>query len=202
MIKNIIFDLGGVILDTEVKKSIAAFASLDINFPKVATPEFWKNLNAIGSYSLGDFSKSICTSTLKHVTNQQIETAWIALLIDFNARRMTFLENLSQNYFLYLFSNTDAIHTKAFEEKCRIQMHRKLGSYFKQTFYSQNIMLRKPNVFAFKKVIQLANIKPEETLFIDDKIENVKGARQAGLYAYHLRTELSQLNINKLVSEL
>lgn len=194
MIKNIIFDLGGVILDTEVKKSIAAFASLDINFPKVATPEFWN--------SLDDFSKSICTSTLKLVTNQQIETAWIALLGDFNARRMTFLENLSQNYFLYLFSNTDAIHSKAFEEKCRIQMHRKLGSYFKQTFYSQNIMLRKPNIFAFKKVIQLANIKPEETLFIDDKIENVKGARQAGLYAYHLRTELSQLNINKLVSEL
>lgn len=194
MIKNIIFDLGGVILDIEVKKSIAAFASLDINFSKVTTPEFWN--------SLDDFSKSICTSTLKLVTNQQIETAWIALLGGFNARRMTFLENLSQNYFLYLFSNTDAIHTKAFEEKCRIQMHRKLGSYFKQTFYSQNIMLRKPNIFAFKKVIQLANTKPEETLFIDDKIENVKGARQAGLYAYHLRTELSQLNINKLVSEL
>lgn len=95
MIKNIIFDLGGVILDTDVKKSIAAFALLDINFPKVATPEFWKNLNAIGSYSLGDFSKSICTSTLKRVTNQQIETAWIALLGDFNARRMTFLESIN-----------------------------------------------------------------------------------------------------------
>lgn len=87
MIKNIIFDLGGVILDTEVKKSIAAFASLDINFPKVATPEFWN--------SLDDFSKSICTSTLKLVTNQQIETAWIALLGDFNARRMTFLESIN-----------------------------------------------------------------------------------------------------------
>jgi len=201
-IKNIILDLGGVILDTDFKKSIVAFSSLGINFQEIATFDFWEELNAFGSYSLNDFADTIRKYTDVQVTNRQIEVAWTALLGDFNPQRMALLKMLSQNYSLYLFSNTDAIHTKTFEEKCRMQMHHELRDYFKKTFYSQDIKLRKPNVTAFQKVIQLADIVPAETLFIDDKLENVQAARKAGLYAHHHQTELSQLDIIRLINNL
>ena len=202
MIKNIIFDLGGVILDVDFKKTLDAFSALGIDFPQIAKPDFWEGLNQLGSYSLNDFASSIRRQTNTEITNQEIELAWTVLLGDFKAQRMTLLEKLSQNYSLYLFSNTDAIHTKTFEEKCRLQTGHELGDYFVQTFYSQNIKIRKPNLSAFQKVIQLANIKPEETLFIDDKLENVEAARKAGLYAYHHQTELAQLDIATIIKNL
>lgn len=201
-IKNIIFDLGGVILDTDFKKSVVAFSSLGINFQEIATLNFWEELNTLGSYSLSDFANNIRKYTSAQFTNQQIEIAWTALLGDFSSQRMALLKMLSQNYSLYLFSNTDAIHTKKFEEKCRMQMHHELRDYFKEIFYSQDIKLRKPNISAFQKVIQLANIIPAETLFIDDKLENVQAARKAGLYAHHHQTELSQLDIIALINNL
>ncbi|MGX7010269.1 HAD family hydrolase [Lactococcus cremoris] len=186
-IKNIIFDLGGVILDIDAEKTQQAFEALGIDIWQVATADFWKRLNAIGNYSLTQFSDLIRQETQKEVSDEEVEQAWTALLCDFDEQRMNFLTELSKTYQLYLFSNTDEIHTKAFENKCLTQFDRELSSYFTQVFYSQRLGLRKPDVRAFEKVLLLSKLTAEETLFVDDKGENCAAARSVGLHAFQLQ---------------
>lgn len=187
MIKNIIFDLGGVILETDFQRSAHAFAELDIDIHQVMTAAFWQELDRRSdAYTLAQFSDHIRKYAFKNPTDAEIEKAWIALLGDFDSDRMAFLTELSKDYQLYLFSNTDAILTKAFEKKCREQCGRPLESYFKQIYYSQNLGLRKPDIKAFQKVLRLSNLIPYETLFIDDRAENVEAARKTGMTAYQL----------------
>ena len=198
MIKNIIFDLGGVILEIDKNKTISAFENLGINFHQIIAIEFWEDLNTkfSGAYSLSQFSEKIRHESNTKISNEEIEKAWVALLGNFDLEKMRWLKSLSKNYKLFLSSNTDSIHVKEFEKKCLEQCGKPLESYFEQTYYSNKLLLRKPDSKSFDKVIKLSNILPDETIFIDDKLENVEAARKSGLFAHQLTSpsKLTQLN--------
>ena len=198
------FDLGGVILDNDFSKSITAFAKLGVDIAEiVSSTDFWQELDNNDNYTLAEFSTQLRKYSPAQPSDTEIEQAWTALLTDFLPERMALLEKLAQHYKLYLFSNTDAIHVKCFEEKCRQQFHRELSSYFMQVFYSNELGLRKPDPASFEKVLAEANILPQETLFIDDKLENVASARQVGLFAYQLIAPetLLDLDFAKIIGE-
>ncbi|WP_315819521.1 HAD-IA family hydrolase [Paraflavitalea speifideaquila] len=76
-----------------------------------------------------------------------------------------------------------------------------LDSLFEKAWYSHSINRRKPDVQAFEYVLQDAQLAPHETLFIDDALVNVEGARAAGMQAYHLEPGKTVLEIGgKLLS--
>ena len=57
---------------------------------------------------------------------------------------------------------------------------------FEGAYYSCEIGLRKSDAEAFHFALQQHGAAPERTLFIDDSIQHVVGARHAGLHAEHL----------------
>ena len=190
-IKNIIFDLGGVFMNLDFHITERAFINLGITeFPTLFTQhhanELFEQLET-GKISPRVFYEAFRQSTQSQLSDEQIKTAWNALLLDFPVERLDWLDKIRLKYNVYLFSNTNLIHYEAF-----MQIFTKstgqpdLNRYFIKAYYSHELGLRKPYVASFKKILEVKKLEAAETLFIDDTAKNIEGAQQTGMQTIHL----------------
>ncbi len=189
-IRNIIFDLGGVLLHINPSLTLEAFRELGMPFlPKEEGRGFQHPVfidMEQGHISNDDFRKGINDLLPKPVSNNQIDLAWNAMLLSFDTERIEYLKELRQNYRIFLFSNTNEIHAHCFQNIFFGQYQHSLPELFEQVYYSHDLGLRKPKPEAFAKVLRLAKINAEETLFIDDLEENCKASESIGMRSLHL----------------
>ncbi len=202
--KNIIFDLGGVLLDIDFQKSIDAFKNLGIEnfedmFSQVNADALFEKLET-GEISETDFYAAIKQRTKLAITDNEIDHAWNSLILHFRTKSIEFLEKISGNYKLYLLSNTNSIHVKCFK-KLFIKETGKplLDAYFTKAWYSNEVGLRKPGSEIFEFVLQQENLIAAETVFIDDTLSNIQTAKNLGFKTHHLlpteRIELLNINL-------
>ena len=121
------------------------------------------------------------------LTDQQIDDAWNSIMGDIPVERVEMLKELRKKYRLFLFSNSNQLNC----DKFRVDMFKKFGydifdTLFEKAYFSQDIHYRKPNVDAFQFVMRDAGIDPAETLFIDDTIRHIEGAKKCGLHTHLL----------------
>lgn len=121
------------------------------------------------------------------VSFAEIDAAWTAMLFDIPAIRVQLLKNLRNDFRIYLFSNTNAIHVDKFHSDFRNQYDFEVSSLFDKDFYSNEIGYRKPSDESFQEIIRLSGINPAESLFIDDAPANVEAAQKSGLKAHWLQ---------------
>ena len=147
--KNIIFDLGGVLLNIDYNKTISAFKELGVeNFEDMFTQfhvnELFAKLEK-GKISNDDFYAAVKKVIPRPVSNQQVDTAWNAMLLDFRTDSLVFLERLAQKYTLFLLSNTNSLHLKRFQQIFTRDTGKPLlDDYFSKCWYSHRIGMRKP----------------------------------------------------------
>lgn len=190
-IKNLLFDLGGVLLNIDYIKTAAAFKKLGVQqfdemYSQAGANSLFESLET-GKISEADFYKSIIDYCNPSTTQLQLETAWNAILLNYRKESLNCLEKLKERYNIYLLSNTNSIHLTAFH-KMFIKETGKLNldDYFVKAYYSHKIQMRKPYPATYKFVLDDAGIAAGETLFIDDSIVNIEGAKEVGLQVYHL----------------
>jgi FMN phosphatase YigB (HAD superfamily) len=187
---NLIFDLGGVLLNLDIQQTQDAFTKLGIGevhelFRIGHAASFVKDYE-VGTITDDEFVAAALERAHAGATPGQILTAWNAMLLDFPAERVQLLHKLKNKYRLFLFSNTNALHLQYFHQNYLDVYGAPMDSLFEKAYYSHLINRRKPDVAAFEYVINDSGLNPAETLFIDDAMVNVEGARQAGLQAIHL----------------
>lgn len=193
-IRNIVFDLGGVLLNIDPKRTIDAFGKLGMEQlvgDKGLTYDheiFY--LMEQGKITPDEFREGVLGLLPQYITFQEIDNAWTAMLLDFPAVRVELLKNLRKEFGVYLFSNTNAIHVDKFHSNFRNQHGFEVSSLFDKDFYSNEIGYRKPSPESFLEIIRLSGINPEESLFIDDSLPNVKSAIAAGFKGYWLEPGL------------
>ena len=189
-IRNIIFDLGGVLLNIDPKKTIEAFAQLGMDQligDKGLTYDhdiFYRMEQ--GKITPDEFRNGVRHLLPQSVTSEEIDSAWTAMLLDFPEIRVELLKKLRADFRIYLFSNTNAIHVAKYHANFRNQHGFEVFALFEKNFYSNEIGYRKPSLESFQKIIRLSGIQPEESLFIDDSLSNIEGARATGLKGYWL----------------
>jgi len=203
-IKNIVFDLGNVLLNLDFDASIQAFQKLGLISEVVnrqqafADPIFYEL--ETGKTTPEEFRKRV-RQILNNpeATDQQIDDAWCAMIHDIPAKRVKMIKQLSKNYKVYLFSNTNAIHIKRLHKEFREMHGIEFPSLFVKDFYSHEIHERKPDLISYQKVIELCGITPCETLFVDDLEKNILGAEKAGLKTFWLKDgmEVTEVFISK-----
>ena len=192
MIKNIVFDLGGVLLDLDFKRSLDAFSSLgyqrfDEMFTQYKADDLFKNLE-IGAISADEFYESLSTIAPVPVTNVSLQKAWNDILVGFRKESLVFLKMLQSKYNLYLLSNTNEIHCQYFNQVLIPETgEQALDILFKKIYYSHQIHLRKPGLEIFEFVLNDAGIKAHETLFIDDSPPNLPHAEMVGMKTHLLK---------------
>lgn len=191
-IKNIIFDLGKVLLNLDFNASILAFQELGMskdildNQHAYSDPVFYElEVGKVTPLEFCDRVRKVLKN--KDATNEQIEDAWYAMILDIPASRVKVLQELADFYNIYLFSNTNKIHIDRLHLAFKAEHGIDFPSLFVKDFYSHEIHERKPDLSSYQKVIELSGIKPEESLFIDDLEKNIIGAQQAGLKTFWLK---------------
>jgi putative hydrolase of the HAD superfamily len=190
-IKNIIFDLGGVLLNIDTGKTNIAFEKLGIvdfkkNYSLHKADTLFDDLET-GRISEQLFYEGIRNISKAPLTDNEIKNAWNALLLDFRINSLQHLEKLANNYKLFLLSNTNQIHHTAFSNRFTKQTGKQnFDDYFTKAYYSHVIGLRKPEQEIYNFVLKDAGIKPAETLFIDDLLKNIEAAALVGINTHHL----------------
>ena len=187
MIKNIIFDWGGVLIHIDKRRCTEAFSQLGIAVDDELTNPYGQRVD------LMDFEKGLMTVSEFHdtvrrlygaqLTDEQIDEAWNALLLDIPNYKLDKLLELKQHYHLYLLSNTNALHWEEGRKRFDYKGY-KAEDFFDQIFLSNEIHELKPSSEAFLEVVRLASIKPEETLFVDDLQASCDAAAALGFHTY------------------
>jgi glucose-1-phosphatase len=207
MIRNIIFDYGGVIIDVDYNKTKLEFEKLGVNnfdeqFSQMKQSPLFDLLEK-GKISEHDFREEIRKQTGMPLTDEQIDAAWNAMLDGIREEKIHFLQHLYADYNTFLLSNTNFIHLKAITKYLlRTYGRVNLDSIFNNVYYSCSLGMRKPEAAIFRKVIEANSLKPHETLFIDDSPQHVEGARNAGLKAmlYSPKDPLPEF-VNKMLQD-
>jgi len=189
-IKNIIFDLGGIFLNIDFSKTEKAFADLGVQFNDFYSQHHASELFELletGKISPEEFHDSFVEETGLHLSYEELKNAWTALLVDFPIERLQWLQEIGKRYKIFLFSNTNKIHYDVFTEMFHEQTGFKdFTKLFVKTYYSHEMGLRKPYPESYLYILNEQQLRPEETLFIDDTLKNIEGAKQVGLQTIHL----------------
>ena len=188
---NIIFDYGGVIINIDVQKTIEAFLNIipknmDNIQEKIESSEVFQALER-GEVEEPDFLNQINGILGSQMKWEEFEPAWNAMIGDIPADRLKVLERVSKNHRIFLLSNTNSIHLRRVNEVVKETMQAdSIDHYFEKAYYSNHIGLRKPGIEIYNHVLTEQNLDPEETIFLDDNILNLKGAAKTGMAVYHI----------------
>ena len=192
-IKNIIFDLGGVLFDLDGLETEKFFTNQGVKnikekFSKIIISDWFRDFE-IGKISPDKFRQEFNKICEINLNQETFNVGWSAMLTGYPKENQEFLEKISQNFNLYVLSNTNETHVEFLE-----QMAKWRKGLFKKIYYSNEIHLRKPDKECFLFVLNDAGITPEETLFIDDRQDNIESAKLLGINTIHLtkRNELYQ----------
>ena len=187
MIKNILFDWGGVLIHLDKHRCTEAFAQLGVEVSDELTNPYGQRADLKGfergTMSVDEFHDTVRRLYAPGLTDAQIDRAWNALLLEIPTYKLDMLLKLKERYRLYLLSNTNAVHWEEGRKRFDYKGYR-AEDYFEQIFLSQEIHELKPAPEAFLKVTQLAGIEPEETLFIDDLQASCDAAAALGFHTY------------------
>jgi glucose-1-phosphatase len=190
-IKNIIFDLGNVILNISYEATAEAFAALGVaDFTSIFSKEAQNTMSddiETGSVSEQDFLNYLLQLCRPGTTIAQVEYAWNAIILDFPIRRLQILQQLQLHYNLYLLSNTNCIHERCYNQLL-LSQHGipTIGVFFDKIYLSHKIGYRKPDPKAWQLIIDNHQLNPAETLFLDDSPQHIAMAKSLGLQTIHV----------------
>ncbi|MEN8229054.1 MAG: HAD family phosphatase [Bacteroidota bacterium] len=201
-IKNILFDLGGVILDINIQATLKRFYELGfppklLQYPENMSTDLFFNYQT-GRIETTEFRNGLRQAAEVNVSDDELDEAWNAMIIRIPEDRTGLLNQLRKRYNLYMLSNTSALHVPVFEkmyyDTAGISMH----DTFKKIYYSHEIGCHKPDHDAWEFVVNDSGIVPEETIFLDDSIQNIKASQELGFQAIHIheRTSLMELGFD------
>jgi glucose-1-phosphatase len=184
--KNIIFDFGGVIIKIDYLRIAATFQHFGLgDFDKLYSQLHQTTLFddfEKGVLSPAQFREELRRISGMNLTDAQIDESWNAILINVPEENVAVLRRLKQSHRIFLLSNTNALHEKAFTEIIlRDYGNNVLEEVFEKIYFSHHLMLRKPDIEIFQRVLEENNLRAEETLFADDSPQHIEGAKKAGL---------------------
>ncbi|MBL7830864.1 MAG: HAD family phosphatase [Saprospiraceae bacterium] len=191
MIRNILFDFGNVLIDIDIPATERAFRTIK-GLNEAAFDALTNKYNWFNNYECGEMEEESFVNAIQRCykpvpEGNEIIKAINAMLIGMPYSRMEELTKLRKTYNLYMLSNTNQTHLRWVHQHLK-RTHNVVDfeeRFFNKVFYSHLIGYRKPSLDAFKYIIKDVAIKPEETLFIDDIVDNTLAAAELGFKVYH-----------------
>lgn len=193
-IKNIIFDLGGVILDIDESMTLNELKKLGVDGLNLLNSNEFKALDERferGIISAQTFRKQ-AKSLLGRpdMSNPDLDYLWNSMLLDIPRERIQALEEIKKHYRIFLMSNTNEIHYDLYVRDLQLRFgYKQFDDLFNKSFFSFDIHLMKPDPLFFEFVLDNQMMKPNETLFIDDTKANIEVAQELGLHTYLIGRE-------------
>jgi FMN phosphatase YigB (HAD superfamily) len=185
MIKNLIFDFGDIFINLDKKATLNALAKQGVSEITDAMIAVYHQYEK-GEITTEDFIYFFYDKL--HISKADLILAWNAVLLDFPKNRLEFLRELaeSKKYRLFLLSNTNDLHISWIQNSLGLNFYNTFKNCFEQFYLSHEIHFRKPDLDIYEFVLKENNLKPEETLFVDDLKENTVAANTLGMHTWNL----------------
>lgn len=191
-VEALVFDLGGVVLDIDIERSLAALSRLsavtiDVQDIVAGKASVFCDLE-LGLLDWAGFIRAFRSEypAAGAVSDASIRDAWNAMLLPFDERRVALIRELGRYCPVYLLSNTNLPHRVYFRELFGKQFGGRFDDLFVRCFYSDELHLRKPDPEIYRHVAREIGLSAGKLLFIDDNQANVSAARSQGWQAYYL----------------
>lgn len=187
-IKNLLIDLGGVLINLDRQRCIENFQKLGLrnveDLLDFSSPNGLLMQQEKGLITPAEFRNGVREMIGKTVSDKQIDAAWNSFLVDIPTHKLDLLLKLREKYVVYLLSNTNDIHWKWACKHLFPYRTFKVEDYFEKTYLSYEMHLAKPEPEIFQTILADAGIAPTQTLFIDDSETNCKTAQELGIATY------------------
>jgi len=190
-IKNIVFDIGNVLVDIDFKTVADEFKKIAItDFSSIVSynkQESFFDLFEKGKISAKEFRDTLRKFLKPNISDETIDAAWNSILISYPKQKFELLGELKRHYQVLALSNTNEIHVAALNKAAKEKFGKeKFADFFHYAYYSNETGFRKPELEIYELMLQQQFLNPHETLFIDDKEENIEAAKALHIQAFHL----------------
>ena len=198
-IKNVVFDLGGVLINLDFDSCLNAFRTAGFTNIEEQVRQMQGNgvfsRFELGEISPEEFRDAIRKEADESLTDRKIDDMWNLMLLDIPREKLDLLLKLREHYMVYLLSNTNRIHWDYACEQMFCYRGFRVNDFFEDIFLSFEMHKAKPEKDIYEQMMKEANILPEETFFIDDSAINCQAAISLGIqsYHYHIGEDLSSL---------
>jgi HAD superfamily hydrolase (TIGR01549 family) len=184
--KTIIFDLGQVLVPFDWKRGYSALAEFSAYPPEEVRARIKEtrlfDLFERGGVEPQELARRISAALGLNVPFEKFRELWSSIFYPETVLPESMLASLHAHYRLLLLSNTDAIHYGWIAERYFIM------KYMDHCVVSFELGCRKPEPEIYREAIAHAECAPEEIFFADDILENVEGARLAGIDAVQFQS--------------
>ncbi len=187
-IKNIVFDLGGVIITLDYNEAVRRFLEVGVdNIEKLIDPYHQKGIFLQleeGTMTREEFYDAVRSECGKNISDESIDYGWFGFIKEVPEYKLKMLEQLKGKYNLYLLSNTNPVIMSWARTERFSPLGKSLDSYFDKLYLSYEIGVTKPHPKIFDFLVSDSGIIPSETLFIDDGVYNIEAGKALGMKTY------------------
>ena len=188
-IKNIVFDLGGVLIDLSHDQAVRRFEEIGVvDAAQLLDPYEQKGIFLEvenGMITADEYCQKLREHTGKDLSYEEIKHAWLGFIVDVPQYKFDHLLKLREHYNVYLLSNTNPIIQEGWARTDQFSAAgRPIGDYFDKMYTSYEVGVTKPDRKIFDYMIADSGLIPSETLFVDDAKSNVEVGRSLGFQTY------------------
>ncbi|MBR6962179.1 MAG: HAD family phosphatase [Prevotella sp.] len=188
-VKNIVFDLGGVIVTLDQPQAVRRFEELGVkNAAQLLDPYTQTGIFGdleIGKIGTDTFRRELSKIAGRELTYQDCCYAWQGYVGEVPERNLVALDKLRrEGYRLILLSNTNPFMMEFVLSGRFDGKGRSLAQYVDTMYLSYQMKVMKPDETFFRRVLMSEKIIPSETLFVDDGPRNVAAASQIGIRTF------------------
>lgn len=188
-VRNIVFDLGGVLIDYDLQRCLDSFRKLGFTqIDRYVNPYTQNGFFAQienGTVTPAQWYAMIDREVGHHIDPQRIDEALCSFLIDIPDYKLDMLRDLRrQGYRVCMLSNTNVIMFEWMKQHVFNKQGLTVLDYFDRLFLSYEMKMVKPNEEIFRKMLADGEMVPTEILLIDDGEANVAAASALGIHTY------------------
>ena len=185
MIKDIVFDFGGVLTTIDTERALQRFRDLGVEEPEqyinsyCQKGPFFELEN--GDIDDEEFCRRLGQICNREITFEQAKEAWLGFLVEIHTTLLEHLQTLRGSYRLSVLSNTNPFIQSWALTKDFTPVGKSLADYFDMLFFSYRMHCSKPSREIYCKMLADGGMRAEETLFVDDSTKNIEAAREVGI---------------------
>ncbi|MDR1500036.1 MAG: HAD family phosphatase [Tannerellaceae bacterium] len=187
-IKNIVFDLGGVIIDLDITQSIRRFEDLGVgNIRDILDPYEQRGIFLDlerGQTDLDSFRRDLSRMVGRELSKEEVDYAWMGFIVDVPQYKLDYILELRRTHRVYLLSNTNPVIFGWAQTAAFSAAGRPIGDYFDDMYVSYKIGATKPGRRIFDFMIADSGMAPQETLFVDDGERNIAVGKSLDMLTY------------------
>lgn len=183
-VKILLFDFGGVVVDIDRNQAVQRFEEIGVEQADSLLDAYKQSGIFLqleeGTISPHDFRNALCALAGKEISSEEIDYAWMGFFTSVDQNRLDYINKLRKSYRVCLLSNTNPIVMGWARSAQFSQSGKPLDAYFDKLYLSYQMGVVKPAPAIFEQILKLENVPPNQIMFFDDGLANIKVAASLG----------------------